>query len=129
MNNHHHQSKSHSAPDTTPRPVHFEFTHPTAHQVGIAGTFNDWHPEAKPMHFLGHGRWVKETELAPGTYEYCLVVDGMYYPDPLAKESVPNPFGGRNSVLHVAGALSPAHLAEQVTSPLNNQSIQQATQL
>ena len=32
--------------------VHFEFTHPTAHTVCIAGTFNDWQPEAKPMHPL-----------------------------------------------------------------------------
>jgi hypothetical protein len=40
--------------------------------------------------------------LAPGTYEYCLVVDGQWMPDPLAKETVPNPFGGRNSVLKVA---------------------------
>jgi PAS domain S-box-containing protein len=29
-------------------PVHFEFTHPTARAVCIAGTFNDWQPEAKP---------------------------------------------------------------------------------
>jgi hypothetical protein len=41
--------------------------------------------------------------LAPGTYEYCLVVDGQWMPDPLARETVPNPFGGRNSVLKVAG--------------------------
>ena len=36
-----------------------------------------------------------------GTYEYCLVVDGQWIPDPLVSETVPNPFGGRNSVLHV----------------------------
>jgi 1,4-alpha-glucan branching enzyme len=90
--------------------VRFEFTDPTANTVGIAGTFNDWHPEAKPMHAMGGGRWLKETVLAPGTYEYLLVVDGHWLPDPLAHESVPNPFGGRNSVLRVAnspGALAP----------------------
>ena len=37
------------------------------------------------------------------TYEYCLVVDGRWMPDPQARETVPNPFGGRNSVLKVAG--------------------------
>ena len=84
------------------QPVRFEFTHPTAHSVCVAGTFNDWHPEAKPMHLLQHGCWLKETVLAPGTYEYCLVVDGRYIPDPLAKETVPNPFGGRNSILRVS---------------------------
>lgn len=82
-------------------PVRFEFTHPTAASVCVAGSFNEWKPEAKTLHATGGGRWVKETVLAPGTYEYCLVVDGRWMPDPLARESVPNPFGGRNSVLEV----------------------------
>jgi len=30
-------------------------------------------------------------------------------PDPLAKETVPNPFGGRNSVLRVASTAHSAH--------------------
>jgi hypothetical protein len=36
------------------------------------------------------------------SYEYCLVVDGQWIPDPKAKETVGNPFGGRNSVLTVS---------------------------
>ncbi|MBL9128244.1 MAG: glycogen-binding domain-containing protein [Verrucomicrobiales bacterium] len=47
------------------------------------------------------GRWIKQLRLPPGRYEYCLVVDGEWMPDPLAAEHVPNPFGGFNSVLHV----------------------------
>jgi len=39
----------------------------------------------------------------PGRYEYLFVVDGQWLPDPNAKESVANPFGGRNSVLRVSG--------------------------
>jgi 1,4-alpha-glucan branching enzyme len=84
-------------------PVRFEFTHPTATTVYIAGTFNDWHAHAKPMHPQGGGRWLKETVLPAGTYEYCLVVDGQWMPDPRVAETVPNPFGGRNSLLRVAG--------------------------
>ena len=83
-------------------PVEFQFTHPTARAVYIAGTFNDWHPEAKPMHPVGNGRWVKKTVLPPGTYEYCLVVDRKWTPDPLVQETVPTPFGGMNSVLRVS---------------------------
>ena len=82
-------------------PVRFEFTHPTATTVCVAGTFNDWKPETKTLHPSGAGLWWKETALAPGLYEYCFVVDGRWIPDPLARESVPNPFGGRNSVLKV----------------------------
>ena len=97
-------SKHHdNARSTGPRlgPVRFEFTHPSATTVCVAGTFNDWHADAKPMHPLGDGRWLKETVLPAGTYEYRLVVDGQWIADPLAKETVPNPFGGMNSVLKV----------------------------
>ena len=102
------------------QPVHFEFTNPTARDVCIAGTFNDWHPEAKPMHPLGAGRWQKETVLPPGTYEYCLVVDGRWLPDPLAKETVANPFGGKNSVLKVASSSEASHPAGAEHVPVKN---------
>ena len=92
-------------------PVHFEFHHPTATSVCIAGTFNNWQPEAKSLHPAGGGRWLKETVLTPGTYEYCFVVDGKYIPDPLAKETTSNPFGGRNSILRVTGSPEIAHAA------------------
>jgi 1,4-alpha-glucan branching enzyme len=98
-NRNHDNAKSFGPPLQT---VHFEFNHPAARTVCVAGTFNNWRPDAKPMHSLGGGHWVKETALAPGDYEYCLVVDGTWMPDPLAKETVPNPFGGVNSVLKVA---------------------------
>ena len=92
-------------------PVRFEFTHPTAGTVGIAGTFNNWQPAAKPMHPLGDGRWLKETVLPPGTYEYRLVVDGEWMADPQARETVPNPFGGRNSLLKVTSSSEPSPVA------------------
>ena len=55
---------------------------------------------------VGEGRWVKELALPPGDYEYRFVVDGAWIPDPLAKETVPNPFGEMNSVLKVNGRAS-----------------------
>jgi hypothetical protein len=39
--------------------------------------------------------------LPAGIYEYRLVVDGQWIADPLASETVPNPFGGRNSLRKV----------------------------
>jgi 1,4-alpha-glucan branching enzyme len=101
-------------------PVHFEFTHPTATTVCIAGTFNDWQPEAKPMMPIGDGRWLKETALPPGIYEYCLVVDGEWMPDPGTRETVPNPFGGMNSLLKVAHSPQAGHLADAAHLPLKN---------
>jgi 1,4-alpha-glucan branching enzyme len=101
-------------------PVCFEFTHPTATAVCVAGTFNHWQPVAKTLHPAGGGRWLKETALPPGIYEYCLVVDGEWMPDPRARQTVPNPFGGRNSILNVAGTPEAAHLADAETLPLKN---------
>ena len=66
------------------------------------------------------GRWLKETVLPPGTYEYCLVVDGEWMPDPRARESVPNLFGGRDSLLKVASSPEAAHLADAEHLPLKN---------
>ena len=56
--------------------------------------------------------------MAPGTYEYCFVVDGQWMPDPLARESVPNPFGGRNSILQVATSPEADHRADATNLPL-----------
>ena len=91
--------------------VRLHFTHPTAAKVGVAGTFNDWRPESSPMVAMGEGRWVKGLTLPPGVYEYRIVADGDWMPDPLASETTPNPFGGLNSVLRIEAA-SPAKPAQ-----------------
>ena len=83
--------------------VRLEFIHATAKSVSVAGTFNDWRPGATEMVSVGDGRWLKELVLASGVYEYRLVVDGEWMPDPLASETAPNPFGETNSVLRVNG--------------------------
>ena len=106
--NHNHDNLPSPGPQLVP--VRFEFTHPTARTVCVAGTFNDWQPTAKSMHPTGNGHWLKETALVPGSYEYCLVVDGQWMPDPLAKVTVANPFGGKNSVLNVANSPEAAPL-------------------
>ena len=119
-----HNKKHDNAPSTAPQlrmqQVRFEFTHPTATSVCVAGTFNNWQPVAKPMIPFRNGSWMQEMTLAPGNYEYCLVVDGDYMPDPLARETVPNPFGGRNSILTVHSSPELTHLANAEHSPLKS---------
>jgi 1,4-alpha-glucan branching enzyme len=78
-----------------------EFSHPTATAVAIAGSFNDWRPDSAPMVALANGRWLKELALPPGTHEYLIVADGKWTPDPSAKETTPNPFGGVNSLARI----------------------------
>ena len=90
--------------------VCFGLTHPTAQEVCIAGSFNDWHPRVTPMIRLEDGKWAKELALPPGRYEYRFVVDGVWVDDPAATELIPNPFGTANAVLVVSArqASSPA---------------------
>jgi 1,4-alpha-glucan branching enzyme len=95
------QTKHNNGNGNITQRIRIEFTHPTASEVAIAGTFNDWRPDATRMVRLGDGRWSKELALSPGTYEYRLVVDGAWMVDPRASETAPNPFGGMNSVLKV----------------------------
>ena len=84
--------------------VCLELTHPTAQEVCIAGSFNEWHPSATPMIRLDDGKWAKELALPRGRYEYRFVVDGVWVDDPAATELIPNSFGTANAVLVVAAS-------------------------
>ena len=123
-----HNHKHDPAPSAGPQlvPVRFEFTHPTAKAVAVAGTFNNWNPTTKPLHHTENGGWLKETVLAPGIYEYCLIVDGQWMADPMAKSQVPNPFGGNNSILTVANLPSTVAVATTDSSSPNRQNKQKA---
>ncbi|HZR15693.1 MAG TPA: glycogen-binding domain-containing protein [Verrucomicrobiae bacterium] len=94
-----------SVPASKPKveTVSFELVRPGAKCVFVAGSFNDWKPESAPLMPKDNGRWVGDLTIKPGKYEYLFVVDGQWMPDPNAKESVQNPFGGRNSVIGVSG--------------------------
>ena len=83
------------------RIAHFELAEPTAQKVCIAGTFNDWHPDATEMIPVGDGKWRKDLTLSPGEYEYRFVVDGMWISDPACDREKANGLGQNNSVLLV----------------------------
>jgi 1,4-alpha-glucan branching enzyme len=85
--------------------VSLELVRPGAKHVFVAGSFNGWKPDKTPLVQIGNGRWVGDLAVRPGKHEYLFVVDGQWLPDlpdPNAKESVQNPFGGRNSILTVS---------------------------
>jgi len=91
-----------AAPAVKPGHVLLEFIQPGAKTVFVAASFNHWKPEQTPLEQKGNGRWVGDLAVPPGRHEYLFVVDGKWLPDPKARESVQNPFGGRNSVLVVS---------------------------
>ena len=71
-----------------------------AQVVSLAGDFNGWAPA--PLKSFGDGAWSVILELAPGDYQYRLVVDGEWRDHSEAQRRVPNPFGTQNCVLTVA---------------------------
>jgi chromosome partitioning protein len=71
-------------------------------RVRLAGTFNDWQPDAGVLlERHDDGSWTKFVPLPPGRYEYKLVVDGRWVSDPLNPEAVPNDAGSTNSVVEI----------------------------
>lgn len=69
---------------TNRKRVYFRFTSDTACRVHVAGSFNDWDPDARPLRKGRGGTWRTHVSLAPGRYEYRFVVDGTWVNDPEA---------------------------------------------
>lgn len=69
--------------------------------VKLAGSFNDWRPDEGVVTRVKDGIMEKITMLMPGTYQYRLIIDGVWQEDPSNPEQVPNYSGGFNSVLQV----------------------------
>lgn len=88
------------APGPSPVTVKFVLFAPEAHQVSLAGTFNQWDAAATPLVRTGApGVWSATLTLPAGQHQYAFVVDGArWVPDPSAP-TVDDGFGRRNSVL------------------------------
>ena len=65
------------------------------------GSFNGWELNADAMKKEGKGVWKKTKYLAPDTYEYKFVVDGVWMEDPACSERVAGAYGTSNSVIHL----------------------------
>lgn len=78
----------------------FDYAGAAARSVGVAGSFNDWRPDATPMQRADNGHWSVTVELPPGTYQYMFVIDGSaWVPDPAASRGIDDGFGRANSLV------------------------------
>jgi 1,4-alpha-glucan branching enzyme len=82
----------------TKEKVIFSFTAPEAKSVLLAGDFTGWQQAPLELKKAKSGIWTKTVSLAPGRYEYRLLVDGEWQDDPACQERQPNQFGGSNCV-------------------------------
>lgn len=88
---------------------------PTAgeHTVGIAGDFTNW--KVIPLNF-SKGIYQKNFSFEDGIYQYKLIVDGIWMPDPAGNQITPDPFGGYNTVLIVDEEIENLSLNELIYS-------------
>lgn len=73
-----------------------------AKEVVITGDFTQWAKDKVRLTPAAGGEWTTLLELAPGEYQYRLIVDGEWRDHPEASRRVPNSFGTQNCVLTVA---------------------------
>jgi hypothetical protein len=79
--------------------VRFTLIAPEAQRVSVAGTFNQWNPEATPLARMSSGAWTGTLSLPAGQHLYAFVVDGARWIIDPAAPAVDDGFGRRNSVL------------------------------
>jgi len=79
----------------------FQLAAPGANTVYLAGNFNDWKPDARPLKEGVNGIWKTTLTLPSGRYEYRFVVDGEWRDDPRCDEKTPNSLGSENCLLQI----------------------------
>ena len=89
-------------PDQALRKVTFALTALPGHTVFVAGSFSDWEPDKHAMAYSeAQGVYSCEVILAPGVYEYKLVIDGEWVTDIDNDNFSANDFGTLNSVIKI----------------------------
>jgi 1,4-alpha-glucan branching enzyme len=66
---------------------------PEAKHVTLVGDFNQWNPDATPMHRMADGKWMASLELHHGHHRYAFLVDGRLTLDPRASGKTQNDKG------------------------------------
>ena len=87
---------------TNERRVTFTVRAEAGKAVYLSGTFNQWSTTGKKMtDKKKDGVYSTTIKLAPGTYEYKFVIDGIWCADPENLDVVKNDCGTLNSVITV----------------------------
>lgn len=89
-------AKKNNNASTTKRII-FSYFDPQAHQVLLAGDFNNWDMGNLSLKRKDSGEWNASLNLRPGIYDYRFIVDGEWRDDPKSLERVPNPYGTFNN--------------------------------
>ena len=84
------------------RKISFTFKDEPGKKVFVAGTFNDWNPNAAPMADCDQtGVYAATLRIPRGSHEYKFVVDDVWQIDPANPDCVINGYGSMNSLIVV----------------------------
>ena len=84
------------------RKISFTFKDEPGKKVFVAGSFNDWDPNAAPMEDRDQaGVYTATLRIPRGSHEYKFVVDGIWQVDPANPDCVMNGYGSMNSLIVV----------------------------
>lgn len=78
-----------------------------AEKVSVAGSFNNWSADANPMTYHENGKWQLEVELPANHYQYKIVVDGNWIPDPENKWRINDGGESFNSIVKIGNPSTP----------------------
>ena len=74
---------------------------PMEGEIHVVGDFNQWQADTNLMTKAKDLTYTCKLKLAPGTYEYKFLVNGIWYTDHRADRQVMNCYGTLNSVIEV----------------------------
>jgi hypothetical protein len=86
---------------SSPRKISLRTSVAGSSHVAVTGDFTQWSREGVALQKGAGDEWIGVLELAPGEYQYRLVVDGQWCDDPKATARVQNPYGTSNCILKV----------------------------
>ena len=91
-----------SASPTAPELIiaHFEIASASARKVALVGDFNGWDTGKHQLIRKKDGTWTIDLPIRKGAYQYLFYIDDKrWQPDPHRKQTVPDGFGGYNTVI------------------------------
>ncbi len=111
-----------SAVKSVPGGILFTYDAPSAENVYIAGSFNDWNATKDKLHKDENGLWSIIIRLPAGKYQYKFVVDGSWYFDQDNPNTEDDGYGGSNSVITVDenGKLKTQSHADKIISGIKS---------
>lgn len=83
------------------REVTLSFPEIPNRRIEIAGDFNDWVPDKDIETIDDAGKLTKVLHVAPGAYEYRVIIDGVWQRDPTNPDKISSHHGVSNSLLRV----------------------------